>query len=309
MIAIDPKKGSNFIESLLEENLFPPFFDHIFKYYLGTSFGLEGNNINKAVTVLKEVSKSNEDKYLHGCVLNNLACCLWWSRINEHITEMNKTKSYSFETVNKLAKDLGEVISYFKIALINIENLENFENNETKNWSKQSLLHHLLTKTNSNIIDKEFKTAFLAYKETLTENKTSAIILSNIAEVYQRSVKEYKKSLLFLHAANLYFLQYNKNDPLYFKNSALMAVNGFKLNPTSIESSKEILKKIHEQMRANPNTYENVFIKRIHAEMLFEINPSDIEANKLIMESNTIEEKLKYFESRRSYLILPGDDV
>src|SRR5690606_31483824 len=113
-------------------------------------------------------------------------------------------------------------------------------------------------------------------------------------------------SLIFLNAANLFFQNFSNNDPLFYKNLCLVAMNNWKLT-NKPDGAKQMFEKVISQMKQYQPNYEKVFIFRTYGEMLLEENNRSVLGNNLIDEANKMEEKLPYFECRKIYLTLPSE--
>jgi len=321
LLEIDPTQAIKFTNEILEENIFPGFFDHIFKYYLGSAYVLEGKSLEVAVEIFNAIENEIDDKYLKCCVLNNKACALWWDKLRYYINEIEKNQAISYELVDQIAKEVFSIVKVFKNGLIQIEDLENLKYEDRINYEgistsseksedivRKNFLKYLLT-INFDIskkFDSNFVKEFGQFNNPITTIKTSAIVFSNLGELYF-NVREYQKSLMFLNVANLFFQNFQKNDPLFYKNLALVALCNWKLTGKS-ENPKNMFDKIINQLKQYPNCYEKVFVLRSYGEMLAEENSQNIYANNLLEEAKIIEEKLPYFECRRNYLTLPRDE-
>jgi hypothetical protein len=316
---IDPSLTIQFIDQLLKENAFPQLFEQIFLYYKASSYVLEGKSLDLGISILESLEKEIDDKYLKGCILNNKACAKWWFTFSKYFnsTENNKL---SFDLMVNFANEMISIVKNFKEALIFIEEIPDLKfddkfkyissivnNEENVNIIRLNYLKYILSSDFdlSKKLDSVFLTQMASNKSSLTSIKTSAIIFSNLGEFYF-SIKEYKKSLILLNAANLFFQNFSNNDPLFFKNLSLVAMNNWKITNKS-DNPIQMLDKILSQIKQFEPIYEKVFIFRIYGELLIEQNPQNILGNNLIEQANLMEEKISHFECRKIYLALPND--
>ena len=56
--------------------------------------------------------------------MNNFACALWWSKMNELTAELAKSSSPNLQIIEKMAFEIFQVIVKFKQAIILIENIK-----------------------------------------------------------------------------------------------------------------------------------------------------------------------------------------
>jgi hypothetical protein len=124
LIHISPSKSIEYANMIVDNEILPKFFDNIIYYYLATAYGIEGkpNSLEKGITLFEKIIDQLEDNYINGCVLNNYACLLWWSRLSKHIENMQK-KGHSIELLKSIAKDSYDIVKVFKTALAQIENI------------------------------------------------------------------------------------------------------------------------------------------------------------------------------------------
>ncbi len=169
LIHIEPKKAVLFLKEIIENQIFPPFFNHIFLYYLGTSFLMVGSNYGDAIKCLSDSLNSVEDDYLKGCILNNYCCAVLWEKSTENINKLKDidkmdTAEYSKQTT----KDLFEIVKKFKETIILTEGIElkyedkidfDYENMSINNEEEKSklLIRYVLTKefdlkSNKNVV-------------------------------------------------------------------------------------------------------------------------------------------------------------
>jgi hypothetical protein len=314
----NPTKAIEFVDEVLEGKFLPNFFEHIFKYYQGSAYILEGKSLNKAIEILDSIDKEIDDKYLRACVFNNKACAKWWMTMTNYINQMKNQKGISMEIVENLATEMLSVIKILKEALIHIEEIGDFKfedkylfNNEIPKDDPETIrlnfLKYFLSKNfdRSLKLDPNFLKSFGEYKESLTSIKTSAMIFSNMGELYY-NIRDYKKSLIALNAANLFFQNHSKSDPLFFKNLALVAMNNWKLT-NQPEGPKSMFEKILTQLKQFPTIYEKIFVFRIYGEMLLEQNKQSVLGNNLLEEANKMEQTLPHYESIKIYLTLPSE--
>jgi hypothetical protein len=314
----NPAKAIEFVNEILEGKFLPNFFEHIFKYYQGSAYILEGKSLNKAIEILDSIEKEIDDKYLRACVYNNKACAMWWMTMTTYVNQMKIQKGISLEIVENLATEMLSIIKFFKEALGHIEEISDFRfeekyifNNELpRNDHEQiriNFLKYFLSKNfdRSLKLDPNYLKSFGEYKQSLTSIKTSAIIFSNIGELYY-NIRDYKKSLIALNAANLFFQNHSRSDPLLFKNLALVAMNNWKLT-NQPEGPKSMFEKLLVQLKQFPTIYEKIFVFRIYGEMLLEQNNQSVLGNNLLDEANKMEQTLPLFESFKIYLTLPSE--
>jgi hypothetical protein len=210
LIHIDPKKAVLFLKEIIENQIFPPFFNHIFLYYLGTSFLMVGSNYGDAIKCLSDSLKSVEDNYLKGCILNNYCCALLWEKSTENIQKLaDIDKIDTAEYSKKTTKDLFEIVKKFKETIILTEGIElkyednidfDFENMSLNNEEEKNKLifRYVLTKefdlkSNKNVV-KELVYNCLTQgklKNTILKHRVSGLIFSNLGEIYFM-MKEYK---------------------------------------------------------------------------------------------------------------------
>ena len=125
LINIDPKSAILFLKEIIENQIFPPFFNHIFLYYLGTSFLLVGVNYMDAIQCLKDSLNSVEDNYLKSCILNNYCCALLWEKSTQNMKKFQDIDNINTAEYSKQAtKEIFEIVKKFKETIFLTEGID-----------------------------------------------------------------------------------------------------------------------------------------------------------------------------------------
>ena len=124
-IHLDPRESIVFLKEIIEKQVFPPFFNHIFLYYLGTAFLLVGKDYDAALKCLKESLETVDDDYLKSCILNNYCCAQLWLKSEENVKKMEDIDKIStVDFAKEASKEMFDIIKQFKETIILNEKLK-----------------------------------------------------------------------------------------------------------------------------------------------------------------------------------------
>lgn len=202
-IHIDPKESIMFLKEVIEKQIFPPFFNHIFLYYLGTAFLLVGKDYDAAIKCLRESLESVDDEYLKSCILNNYCCAQLWFKSQENVKKLEDIDKIStVDFAKESSKDMLNIIKQFKETIILNEDLKitylddiKFDIDLMTAVSDEDrhrlILKFVLSKSfdlyeNTSVIKELVIYIFIKtkIKMTLTKNRISGLIFSHLGEIY-----------------------------------------------------------------------------------------------------------------------------
>jgi tetratricopeptide (TPR) repeat protein len=122
---IDPKQAIQFLKEVIECQVFPPFFNHIFLYYLGTAFLLVGKDYDAAIKCLENSLNSADDEYIKCCIKNNLCCALLWQKSDESVKKLEDIdKINTVDFSKQVSNEMFAIVKKFKETVIMSEGMK-----------------------------------------------------------------------------------------------------------------------------------------------------------------------------------------